>query len=170
MGITLGIEGCRVRFLLVSPLAPAGCLQLQLRPETAARVVGLAELFRKTSSLRRRQTVDISSASAAASLIARLARAVLARPASSPTSREVAGMFQTHPDAAIITRPGSVTSSVPSSCPRRRFARRIGLGRPPRRLHRAGSHPIRLLQLERATCAGPSDTTDNSKACSTPRR
>jgi hypothetical protein len=47
MGITLGVEGCRVRFLLVSPLAPAGCLQLELRAEAAARVVGLAQLFRK---------------------------------------------------------------------------------------------------------------------------
>jgi hypothetical protein len=42
MGIALGIEGCCVRFLLIRQLALAGCLQLELRPETPARVLGLA--------------------------------------------------------------------------------------------------------------------------------
>jgi hypothetical protein len=45
VGITLGLERRGVHLLLVGASAPPGCLQLELRPEAAPRVVGLAELF-----------------------------------------------------------------------------------------------------------------------------
>jgi transposase len=60
-------------------------------------VRGAARLAHAAVAAASRQTVQIAGASAAASLIARLARAVL------DLDREVAGMFRTHPDAAIIT-------------------------------------------------------------------
>jgi transposase len=67
-------------------------------------VRGAARLAHAAAAAAGRQTVQISGASAAASLTARLARAVreLDRQLAD-LDREVAGMFRTHPDAAIIT-------------------------------------------------------------------
>ena len=67
-------------------------------------VRGAARLAHVAAAAASRQTVEISGASAAASLIARLARAVLDLDRQlADLDREVAGMFRTHPDAAIIT-------------------------------------------------------------------
>jgi transposase len=67
-------------------------------------VRGAARLAHAAAAAASRQTVEITGASAAASLIARLARAVLELDRQlADLDREVAGMFRTHPDAAIIT-------------------------------------------------------------------
>jgi hypothetical protein len=67
-------------------------------------VRGADRLAHAAAAAASRQTVEISGASAATSLIARLAQAVLELDRQlADLDRQVSGMFRAHPDAAIIT-------------------------------------------------------------------
>jgi transposase len=67
-------------------------------------VRGAARLAHAAAAAASRQTVEISGTSATASLIARLAQAVLELDRQlADLDRQIAGIFRAHPDAAIIT-------------------------------------------------------------------
>jgi hypothetical protein len=135
-------------------------------------VRGAGRLAQAAVEAASRQTVHIPGQAAAASLIVRLAQTVLDLDRQLPAlDREVAGIFRTHDDAAIMTSLTGIGDVLGAEFLAVVGGLLAGFASADHLAGYAGPHPRRTTPATApATCTGRSATTGNCSASSTPQR